>query len=368
MNEQRVTVSGAATRSVTLLVMGGDGIGPEVTAQGVRVVRCVAGLFGHRITIDTHEVGEAAQHRTGSPFPDSVREACDARGHDAASAILFGASVDEPIGILRKRYDLFANLRPIKMMPSLVGRSPLQIERVNGLDLLFVRELVSDIYYGATRSGSDEHGRWAVQEMYYNEREVRRIVRVGLDAARARRRRLALVHKRNVIKDIFEIWFDVLSTEAKAYPDVVVSDVLVDTMAMRLVLAPTELDVVLCSNLFGDILSDLGAGLLGSLGLLPSASINEHGFALYEPVGGTAPDLVGKGLANPAASILSVAMFCRHTLGDDTAASCVEQAVSDVLQRHRTPDLAGDGCELVGTVRFGDLVIARMSELFAARS
>jgi isocitrate/isopropylmalate dehydrogenase len=250
----------------------------------------------------------------------------------------------------------------------LISVSPLKQQLAESIDMLLVRELVSDIYYGESKQGSTQQGRWASQQMFYSETEVRRIVRVALDCAQSRRKDLVLVHKGNVIKEIFAIWRDVLLKEARAFPEVRCREILVDTMAMQMVRQPFDFDVILCSNLFGDILSDLGAGVLGSLGLLPSASRNEEGFALYEPVGGTAPEIAGRNVANPVASILSVALWCRYTLHNETAARLIEQAVEDVLVTHRTRDILETGCERVSTQEMGALIAQKMESLFTAET
>lgn len=356
--------SGKINSPVKLVVLPGEGIGPEVTAEGLRIAQTVQSLFEIPVEIEIYEVGEIARQKTGYVFPSEAERACDTAAMSACGAILFGAVSDEPIGILRKKYDLFANLRPIRIIRPLVGRSPLKRELAELIDMLIVRELVSDIYYGEANSGKNESGRWASQQMFYSEKEVRRIVRTALNSAQSRRKNLVLVHKGNVIKEIFDIWRSVFYDEAKAFPEILCREILVDTMAMQMVKQPSDFDVILCSNLFGDILSDLGAGLVGSLGLLPSASMNENGFALYEPVGGTAPDIAGKNMANPVASILSVALWCRHSLENEAAARLIEQAVENVLVHYRTSDILEAGCELVSTKEMGRLIAQRMNDSF----
>ena len=345
-----------------LVVMPGEGVGPEVTAEGLRIFTAAARVFGVRAKIETFDVGEETLARTGRPWPIEAEAACDAARASGHGAILFGSVVDEPIGILRKQYDLFANLRPIRTSERLIGMSPLRPERASGVDMLIVRELVGDVYYGEAREGVDADGAWATQEMRYHERDVRRIVRVGLHHASRRRNKLVVVHKGNVIKGIFGMWLRILAEEARAYPGVETRDILVDNMAMQCVLRPREFDVVLCSNMFGDILSDIGAGLVGSLGLLPSASRDESGFALYEPVGGTAPDIAGRDIANPIASILSVALLWRYSLDNDAAARAIEKATEDVLASHRTADIMEPGTERVSTRRMGELIERRLIE------
>jgi 3-isopropylmalate dehydrogenase len=340
----------------TVLVMAGEGIGPEIVREGSKVLEAAAERFGLRMTLVPFEVGLPAIARTGKPLPDEAADACRELCRDRSGAILFGAVSDEPIGVLRKEFDLFANLRPIRAVPALLDISPLTRQRIAGGDMPIVRELVSGIYYGEARQGRDARGRWASQEAFYAEREIRRIVRVGLEQARRRRKRLTLVHKGNVIKGVFGLWQDVLRDEATCHPDVVVDDILVDNMAMQMVLRPGDFDVVLCSNLFGDILSDLGGGLLGSIGLLPSASLNEAGFGLYESIGGTAPDIAGQNQANPTSTILSAALLLRHTFEDERAARHVERAVYRALEKHRTADVWAGGTERVSCRQMGDVV------------
>lgn len=350
-----------ASSEYRVLAMGGDGIGPEIVAAGVHVLHSVIRAFDLPVTVTEYEVGESAFARTGSHLPDEARAACDALSESGRGAVLFGACETDPIGILRSRYDLFANLRPIQLRAETADVSPLRQSRRGDVDLLevdllIVRELVGGLYWGAERKGSGSRGRWASQELYYDEESVRRIVRVGLEQAARRRRRLTLVHKANVIPDVFAIWFDVLAEEKARSPEVHCEDMLVDNMAMQLVLRPGDFDVLLCSNLFGDILSDLGAGLVGSIGLLPSASLNENNFALYESVGGTAPTIAGQDVANPISTILSVALLCRHTLGDIRAAEAVETAVSRALERCRTADIHVPGYERVSTTEMAHAV------------
>jgi len=339
--------------SYTVIVMPGEGIGPEVVNEGVRVLRAAAKVFRIPIELLTYEVGKAAFARTGEFLPRDARDACDRLCSSRQAAILFGSVDDEPIGYLRKDYDLFANLRPIRAIQDLWQISPLKPERIRNVDLLIVRELVSDIYYGISRTGGVGSHRWASQEMYYSEHEVERIARVAFEQARIRRRCLTFVHKGNVINGVFDLWQDVLRREHCQFLDVALSDVLVDAAALHLVLQPGQFDVLLCPNLFGDILSDIGGAILGSVGLLPSASLNAAGFALYECVGGTAPDIAGMQKANPIGTILSVAMMCRHTFRNDDAATLIERAVVKVLESHRTPDIMQLGCHLATTAELG---------------
>ena len=354
------------SRPFQVLVMGGEGIGPEITQEAVRVLSAVAEAAGLPLALESFEVGVSAQARCGDPLPPEARAACDRVRREGPGAILFGAVSDEPIGILRKEYDLFANLRPVRRMSALAEISPLKDARAEGMDLLIVRELVSDVYYGRRHRGEDTAGRWASQEMYYHAREVERIVRVGFEQARQRRRKLTLVHKRVVVPEVFDLWFDALAALRGHYLDVEVEDLLVDNMAMQLVLRPATFDVVLAPNLFGDILSDLAAGLVGTIGVMPSASLDGKGFALYEPISGTAPTLE-RDRANPVGSILSVAMLLRHSLGREALAAAVERATGEVLEQHRTDECWRPGCTRVSTSELGRRIAHRAAERVHAR-
>ncbi|KAB7846932.1 isocitrate/isopropylmalate dehydrogenase family protein [Streptomyces mobaraensis] len=344
------------TTPPTVLVLPGEGIGPEVVRVGRAVLEHVLDRAGLPATISEHAVGRPAYERTGQWLPDPVRDALDQAAAEPRGAVLFGATADEPIGELRSRYDLYANLRPARPLPALHAVSPLRPERLEGVDVLIVRELVSDVYYGRRRTGTDAGRRWAGQEMYYREDEVRRIVRCGLGHAEARRRHLTLVHKANAIPDVFGLWLDVLAEERAAYPHVDVQDRYADTMAMELVLRPADFDVIVTGNLFGDLLSEITGAVLGSLGLMPSASLSPTGFALYEPVGGTAPDIAGTGRANPLGTIGSVELMLRHTFGAPRWADRLAAAVALAVGLWRTPDIAGPGDKTCTTEEMGAAV------------
>jgi 3-isopropylmalate dehydrogenase len=314
------------------------------------VLEHVLDRAGLDATIREHTVGLPAYERTGQWLPDRVRKDIDDVAAGTRGAVLFGATADEPIGELRSRYDLFANLRPVRPLRALRDISPLRPERLQGVDLLIVRELVSDVYYGQRRTGVDDAGRrWAGQEMYYREDEVRRAIRCGFQYAEARRRRLTLVHKANAIPDVFGLWLDVLAEERRAHPHVDVDDLYADTMAMELVRRPADFDVIVTSNLLGDVLSEITGAVLGSVGLLPSATLSPTGFALYEPVGGTAPDIAGTGRANPLGTIGSVELMLRHTFGAPQWADRLAAAVERAVATRRTPDIAGPGQETCTT-------------------
>ena len=350
------------TMKNNVLLMPGEGIGPEIVQEGARVLKAVTTLFDINIEISEHMVGDAQFAQSGRYLSTETERLCDVLQTNSQAAILFGAVADEPIGILRKRYDLFTNLRPIRPFPQIASASPFRPERLQGTDILIVRELVSGIYYGDVADGRDAQGYWAKQTMYYHENEMRRITRQALRLANKRRRQLHLVHKGNVIVKLFELWLSILYEEGQQYPDVSCHDILVDNMAMQMVLRPQDFDVLLCSNMFGDILSDLGAGIVGSIGLLPSASLNEHGFGLFESVGGTAPDIAGLQKANPVSTILSVAMMCRHTFKHEEAAKTIETAVNQTLLKYRTPDIYEPGYELVSTSEIGLQIVAALQQ------
>jgi 3-isopropylmalate dehydrogenase len=350
------------TDPFTVIVLPGDGIGPEVTSEGVRVLTAADEIFGLGITLRQFEVGERLFDSTGVYMEQDALDACDRGQAESNAAILFGAVPFEPIGMLRERYDLFANLRPVRAHPSLSAVSPLKPELIDGLDLLIVRELTSDVYYGKSRQGHDGDGigAWASQEMYYNEYQVARVAKVAFEQARARRRRLTFAHKANAICEVFGLWWDVLNPMRLDYPDVEFDDLYVDNMAAQLCMRPADFDVILAPNLFGDILSDLAGGLLGSLGLLPSASLNAVGFGLYEPVSGTAPTIAGRGIANPIGSILSAAMLCEHALGRKDARDLIEDAVRATVPTRRTKDIAKSGAFFASTSELGAAVADHM--------
>jgi len=344
----------------TLAVLPGDGIGPEVTAEAVRVLRAVADLFGHRLELAEYAVGAAGVAESGSSLPARTRE-----GVREADAVLLGA-VGHPdlaaaegerrpeagLLALRKLLGAYANLRPVAVHPALRHASPLRPERLDGVDLLIVRELTGGLYYGEPRSlGPTE----AVNTLRYTVPEIERVARVAFEAARERRRVVTSVDKANVL-EVSQLWRETVIRVAAGYPDVRLEHLYVDFAAMRLVAEPARIDVLLTENLFGDILSDEAAVLAGSLGLLPSASIGD-GPGLFEPVHGSAPDIAGRGVANPLGAIASAAMLLRYGLRLPEAADLVDQAVSAVLSAGvRTADLARPGDPVHGTREVGEEV------------
>jgi 3-isopropylmalate dehydrogenase len=348
---------------VRIAVLPGDGIGPEITAQAVRVLQAL----GLGIELETALVGGAGYDAAGDPLPAPTVAACE-----RADAILFGAvggptydTLPRPMrpeqGLLRlrKHFDLFANLRPAIVYPELAHASTLKPEVVAGLDLLILRELTGDIYFGQPRGVRvNERGeREGFDTMRYTEGEIRRIAVTAFETARKRQRRVCSVDKANVLETT-QFWRDVVTEVHGGYPDVELTHMYVDNAAMQLVRNPRQFDVIVTGNMFGDILSDEASMLTGSIGMLPSASLNSRGFGLYEPIHGSAPDIAGRDLANPLATILSAAMLLRYSLNRPQAADRVEAAVRRVLaQGYRTADITEPGCRNVGTVAMGDAVL-----------
>ncbi len=342
----------------------GDGIGPEVTLQAIRVLEAVTEGFGHDLELDEKEVGGAALTKFGNPLPDSTIEACL-----RSQAVLLGAvggpafdhhprELRPEAGLLRLRKALgaYANLRPAVFYPVLGACSPLREEVVKGTDILIVRELLGGLYFGQPRSIEGTAGsRQAVNTMRYGEGEIERIARMGFSLAQSRRKGLVSVDKSNVL-ECSRLWREVVIRVGREYPDVQLSHMYVDSAAMTLVLKPAEFDVVLTENMFGDILSDQAGGVVGSLGLLASASIGGP-VGLYEPVHGSAPDIAGKGIANPLGAILSVALMLRHTFRLAKEAECVEAGVMSALKGGiRTRDLAREGERSVTTEEMGSQI------------
>src|SRR3989440_3167435 len=353
-----------------ITILPGDGIGPEVTDEAVRVLNNVARRFNHELSLDRKEVGGAAVLSSNHPLPDDTIHSCLASG-----AVLLGAvggpSFDKfpkhlrpESGLLRLRRELgaFANLRPAVCFPALEDCSPLRPEVVRGTDILIVRELLGGIYFGEPRVTQGSAGnREALDTMRYTEPEIARIARMAFELARTRRRKVTSVDKANVL-DCSRLWRDVVTRVAKEYSDVKLSHMYVDSAAMLLVSRPADFDVLLTENMFGDILSDQAGGIVGSLGLLASASIGGT-VGLYDPVHGSAPDIAGRGIANPPGAILSVAMMLRHSFALEQAAACIESSVAGVLAAgSRTKDLAKPGQSVVTTSGMGQKVAEAVRE------
>ena len=351
-----------------IAVLPGDGIGPEIMAQALRVLDFFK-AEGMPIEIETGLIGGCAVDATGVPLPDSTLKLAL-----EADAVLLGAvggpqydtlpreqRPERGLLKIRKEMNIFANLRPAILYPELANASSLKPEIVAGLDLMIIRELVGDIYFGEPRAIEMRNGeRVGYNTMIYSESEIRRIAHVAFKTAQKRGKRLCSVDKMNVLETT-QLWRDVMIEVSAEYPDVALSHMLVDNAAMQLVRAPKQFDVMVTGNMFGDILSDEASMLTGSIGMLPSASLDASGKGLYEPSHGSAPDIAGKGLANPLATILSVAMMMRYTFNQDAAANRIEAAVKKVLaQGLRTGDIYEAGTQRVGTVEIGDAVIAAL--------
>lgn len=357
--------------SQKILVLKGDGIGPEIVNEALKVITAVQAKFNLDIQIEEALIGGSAFDVTGSPLPDETM----AKAKEA-DAILLGAvggpkwsEVDGSLrpekGLLglRSGLDLFANFRPAILYPQLAQASSLKPELVAGLDILIVRELTGGIYFGEPRGiRTLENGEKQGFNTYvYSESEIRRIAHVAFQAAQKRNKRLCSVDKSNVL-EVTVLWREVVSELAAQYPDVELSHMYVDNAAMQLVRAPKQFDVILTGNMFGDILSDAAAMLTGSIGMLPSASLNSQNKGMYEPIHGTAPDIAGQGIANPLATILSVAMMYRYTFDRNDVAEAIEQAVDRVLdQGLRTADIIGDAGQSIGTAAMGDAVVAALA-------
>lgn len=353
-----------------ILILPGDGIGQEIVAEAVKVLECLRSDFGLDAELEQALVGGSAYDATGHPLPDATMAL--ARESDAILLGAVGGPRWEPLDIsvrpekgllgLRSGLELFANLRPALLYPQLADASTLKPDLVSGLDLMIVRELTGGIYFGQPRGVRqlDNGERQGFNTLVYSESEIERIARVAFDIARKRDSRVCSVDKANVL-ECTELWREVISRVGQDYPDVELSHMYVDNAAMQLVRAPKQFDVMVTTNMFGDILSDCAAMLTGSIGMLPSASLDAEGRGMYEPIHGSAPDIAGKGVANPLATILSLAMMLRYSLDRPELAGRIEQAVNQALDSGlRTPDIHSEGCRQVGTAEMGDAVVAAL--------
>jgi len=356
--------------SKNIAILPGDGIGVEIVAEACKLLDCLRDDFGLQVETDEALIGGSAYDATGTPLPDATLELCR-----EADAILLGAvggpkwepldySVRPERGLLglRAELDLFANLRPAILYPQLAEASSLKADIVAGLDILIVRELTGGIYFGQPRGveALPDGQKRGYNTLVYSTGEIERIGRVAFETAQKRGKRLCSVDKANVL-EVTELWREVMTGLAGDYPDVELSHMYVDNAAMQLVRAPKQFDVMVTTNMFGDILSDCAAMLTGSIGMLPSASLNADNCGMYEPIHGSAPDIAGQGVANPLATLLSVAMMLRYSLGEADLAARIDRAVSAVLdQGLRTGDIMSDGMRQVGTAEMGDAVVTAL--------
>jgi 3-isopropylmalate dehydrogenase len=353
-----------------IAVLPGDGIGPEIVAEALKVLECLQSEFGLQVETEAALIGGAAYDAKGTPFPADTLALSQ-----VADAILLGAvggpkwepldyAVRPERGLLglRSELELFVNLRPAILYPQLVHASTLKPEVVSGLDIMILRELTGGIYFGQPRGRriNDKGEREGFNTLVYSESEIRRIAHIGFQIAQKRDKRLCSVDKANVL-ECTELWREVVIEVGKEYPDVALSHIYVDNAAMQLVRNPKQFDVMLTDNMFGDILSDCAAMLTGSIGMLPSASLDRNGKGMYEPIHGSAPDIAGKGIANPIATILSLSMMLRYSFDDAANADRVEQAVVSALDLGlRTADIYSDGTQRVGTTEMGDAIVAAL--------
>lgn len=352
----------------TIAVLAGDGIGPEVMQEALKVLDCVASQFAHHFTYLEAKVGGAAYEEFNSHCPDQTLEICK-----AADAILFG-SVGGPVkeqslpkwhnceanSILKIRqyFEFNINLRPICVYKDLISLSPLKQEIIqNGIDILIFRELNGDIYFGKHELAKTTTNRVAMDEAIYHEEQIRSIAHAAFKSAENRKKQVTSVDKANVLATS-KLWRQIVTEVSHEYPNIKLNHMLVDNCAMQLILNPNQFDVMVASNMFGDILSDLAASLPGSVGLVPSASLNKNGFGLYEPSGGSAPDIAGRNIANPVAQILSAAMMLRYSFSLPAEATLIEQAVQKTLSKGiKTKDIARGFEDSVSTTKFTDAVI-----------
>lgn len=356
-----------------VLILPGDGIGQEIIAEAVKVIEYLRDYFGLQVELEHGLVGGTAYDATGTPLPDATL-----RLAQEADAVLLGAvggyqweSLDIAVrpekGLLglRSELGLFANLRPAILYPQLADASTLKPEFVADLDIMIVRELTGGIYFGQPRGirTLEDGEKQGFNTLVYRESEIRRIGKVAFDIAAKRDKRVCSVDKANVL-ECTELWREVMQEEVKLHPEIELSHMYVDNAAMQLVRAPKQFDVMVTTNMFGDILSDCAAMLTGSIGMLPSASLDENGKGMYEPIHGSAPDIAGQDVANPLATILSVAMMLRYTLDEPAMAGHIENAVRQALdQGLRTPDIYSEGTTRVGTAEMGNAVVAAMKHI-----
>ncbi len=352
-----------------IITLPGDGIGPEVTAEAVRVLKAIAKKFGHTFTFEEHLIGGCAIDATGKALPSESLAACQ-----KADAVLLGAvgapKWDDPrattrpedgLLAIRKGLELFANLRPVRPHPALAFASPLREEKLRDVDFMVVRELTGGLYFGKPKERRNQNGKVsAVDTMEYHDHEIRRIIKLAFELAEKRKRKVTSVDKANVLMTS-RLWREIAGECSKNFQEVQLDHLLVDTAAMKLITSPSQFDVIVTENMFGDILTDEAAVLVGSMGLLPSASLGEGKLGLYEPIHGSAPDIAGKGIANPIGAILSSALLLRYSLKLEKEALTIEQAVNGVLTDNgRTADLARAKEKVLSTSEMTNVIIARL--------
>lgn len=362
----------------TIAVLPGDGVGPEVIAEGIKVLATIGEKFGHQFNYHYGLVGGASIDQFGTALTSETLEMCR-RSDGVLLGAVGGPKWDDPLAkvrpedgllALRKELGLFANLRPVKIFPFLVNSTALKPEVVGGVDLIVVRELTGGLYFGKPkRQWLTKKGRKAVDTLAYSEIEIERILRVAFELARSRRQKLTSVDKANVLESS-RLWRQIAGELAPQYPEVALEHMLVDSCAMRLIQRPSDFDVIVTENMFGDILTDEAAMLAGSMGMLPSASLSQipqpgvKAFGMYEPIHGSAPKRAGQNMANPIATILSVALLLRYSLSLTNEAEAIEQSASQVLSEgYRTYDIMGEGKKLIGTKEMGTLIAERLSQL-----
>lgn len=363
----------------TVAILPGDGVGPEVAAEGVRVLETVGQSFGHRFDLQYADIGGASIDKHGIALTPEALEMCK-RSHAVYLGAVGGPKWDDPLAgvrpedgllALRKGLRLFANLRPVKVLPMLIDHTNLKPNVIRGVDFIFVRELTGGLYFGRPKKKwQTTRGLRAVDTMAYSEREIERILRVGFELARTRRKKLTSVDKANVL-ETSRLWRKVATDLASEYPDVELEHQLVDACSMRIIQQPSQLDVVATENTFGDILTDEASMLAGSMGMLPSASLagiprgeSARALGLYEPIHGSAPRRAGQNLANPIATILSCAMMLRYSFGLPREAEAVEKAVERALEQgYRTYDIMAEGMKQVGTREMGDVIVENLGTI-----
>ena len=355
-----------------IAVIRGDGIGPEIAAQALLVLEKIAELYGHQFIYKDVDMGGCAIDKYGEPLPDCELDKCKnsdsvllgAVGGEKWDALPGDLRPEKGLLKLRKGMGVYSNNRPAKIWPQLASASPLKESIVDkGIDFIIVRELISGIYFGKHQSGEDGGEKYAIDELIYTEKEIERIARIGFETARKRNKKLCSVEKSNVLESS-RLWKSVMMRVSDEYPDVLISHMLVDNCAMQIVKDPSQFDVIVTENMFGDILSDEASQITGSIGMIPSSSLGSTSCGIYEPIHGSAPDIAGKDIANPIGMILSASMMLKYSFDMKDEAEAIEKAVSDVLDKgYRTSDIMSDGCTKVTCSKMGKLIIDNIKRL-----